>query len=55
MREWIAPALTSPDLVLVERDAQFQNGFGAMVHSRVECTYDLAGKKVIDIKITAAN
>jgi len=27
--------------VLVEPDAQFQNGFGAMVHSRVVCTYDM--------------
>jgi len=35
--------------LLVERDAQFQNGFGAMAHVQVLCSYDLAGEKVIDV------
>jgi hypothetical protein len=37
--------------ILVEKDAQFQNGFGAMVHSTVTCTYDLNGQKVMDVFI----
>jgi hypothetical protein len=37
--------------VLVERNAQFQNGFGAMMHSTVTCIYDLAARKVIDVTI----
>jgi hypothetical protein len=36
----------------IERDAQFQNGFGAMVHSRVTCLYDLAAAKVISVAIS---
>jgi len=38
--------------VAIEPDAQFQNGFGAMAHSRVTCTYDLRAGKVIDVAIT---
>jgi hypothetical protein len=38
--------------VLIERDAQFQNGFGAMVHSEVVCTYDLRAEKVTNISIS---
>lgn len=38
--------------VLIEKDAQFSNAFGAMEHSTVTCTYDLNQKKVVDISIT---
>jgi hypothetical protein len=38
-------------VVLIERDAQFSNGFGAMVHSTVTCTYDLNRKKVVNATI----
>jgi hypothetical protein len=38
---------------VIEHDARFQNGFGAMVHSTVTCTYDLNTKKVVDVSITA--
>ncbi len=34
-----------------EEEARFQNGFGAMVHSSVTCTYDLNADKVLDIQI----
>lgn len=34
-----------------ELEAKFQNGFGAMVHSSVLCTYDLNADKVLDIQI----
>jgi hypothetical protein len=37
--------------VLVEKDAQLSNAFGAMVHSTVTCTYDLNQKKVMDINV----
>jgi DNA-directed RNA polymerase subunit RPC12/RpoP len=37
---------------LIEKDAQFQNGFGAMVHSTVICRYDLARQKVLDVNIS---
>lgn len=39
--------------ILVEKAAQYQNGFGAMVHTRVTCTYDLRAKKVLNIEISA--
>ena len=38
---------------LQEGDAKFQNGFGAMVRSRVTCVYDLAKKQVINVTIDA--
>jgi hypothetical protein len=38
--------------ILIEKDAQFQNGFGAMVHSEVTCTYDLRAKRVLAIDIS---
>ena len=38
--------------VAIEPDAQFQNGFGAMVHSRVTCTYDLRAGRVINVDIS---
>jgi hypothetical protein len=37
--------------ILIEPDAQFQNGFGAMVHTRIECVYDIAGDKVVSVGI----
>jgi hypothetical protein len=40
--------LKSGVITLVETGAQFSNGFGAMVHSTVTCTYDLVGKRVTD-------
>jgi len=36
--------------VLIEPDAQFQNGFGAWAHVKVICTYDLREKKVTNIQ-----
>jgi hypothetical protein len=38
-------------VVAIEPDAQFSNGFGAMVHSRVECKYNLQEKEVIRVEI----
>lgn len=38
-------------VIAIEPDAQFQNGFGAMVHSRVVCRYDLNADKVTDVFI----
>jgi hypothetical protein len=37
---------------LVEKDAQFQNAFGAMVHSEVTCIYDLRAKQVLSVEIS---
>ena len=37
--------------ILIERDAQFQNIFGVMVHSTVTCTYNLATKEVSNVDI----
>jgi len=45
--------VTTGTATLVEPDAQFQNGFGAMVHSRVTCTYDLRTERVITVDISA--
>lgn len=36
-----------------EDDAKFQNGFGAMVHSVVQCKYDLTLHQVLDVQITS--
>lgn len=36
-----------------EKEAKFQNGFGAMVHSTVACTYDLNADKLMDVQIIA--
>lgn len=33
----------------IEQDAQFSNGFGAMVHSRVVCLYDLNKGTVLNV------
>jgi hypothetical protein len=38
-------------VVAVEPDAQFQNGFGAMVHSTALCRYDLNAKAVISVEV----
>jgi hypothetical protein len=40
-------------MVLLEKNAQFQNGFGAMVHSTVTCRYDLARKQVLDTNVSS--
>jgi hypothetical protein len=37
--------------VLIEPDAQFQNGFGAMVHTKVTCSYSLVLEQVTNIDI----
>ncbi|MGH9806371.1 MAG: hypothetical protein ACRD9W_03780 [Terriglobia bacterium] len=42
---------TSGIATAIEADAQFQNGFGAMVHSTVTCRYDLRAQKVLDVSI----
>lgn len=36
---------------LVEKEAKFQNGFGAMAHVIVNCTYDLTAKTVVDVSV----
>jgi hypothetical protein len=38
---------------LVDTTGQYSNGFGAMVHARTSCTYDLRQKRVVDLKIEA--
>jgi hypothetical protein len=45
--------ITSGIAIAVEPDAQFSNGFGGMVHSRVTCTYDLRAKRVTSVDISA--
>jgi hypothetical protein len=40
-------------VTLFEDEAQFQNGFGAMVHSTVKCKYDLNSEKVVNVSISA--
>jgi hypothetical protein len=45
--------ITTGTATLIEPDAQFQNGFGAMVHSTVTCTYDLRGERVVNVEISA--
>jgi hypothetical protein len=44
--------VTTGIAVAIEPDAQFSNGFGAKVHSRVTCTYDLRAKRVTDVSIS---
>ena len=44
--------VTSGTAIAIEPDAQFQNGFGAMVRSRVICTYDLRAQHVISVDIS---
>ena len=38
-------------VTVIENDAKYQNGFGAMARSRVVCDYDLNTHKVINVKI----
>jgi ssDNA-binding Zn-finger/Zn-ribbon topoisomerase 1 len=45
--------ITSGVVVAVEPDAQFSNGFGGMVHSRVTCTYDLRAKRVTNVDVSS--
>jgi hypothetical protein len=40
-------------VTVIEPDAKFQNGFSAMVRSRVVCEYDLRAKRVINVSIGA--
>jgi hypothetical protein len=47
--------VTSGIAVAIEPDAQFSNGFGAMVHSKVICTYDLRAKRVTNVAVSAAH
>ena len=45
--------VTTGTAIAVEPDAQFSNGFGGMVHSRVTCTYDLRAKRVMNVDISS--
>jgi hypothetical protein len=36
---------------LIESDAEFQNAYGAMVHSVVTCNYDLSSQKVVNVSV----
>jgi hypothetical protein len=45
--------VTTGTVLAIEKDAQFQNGFGAMVHSTVYCKYDLKTKTVVNVDIIA--
>lgn len=40
-------------VTLIENNAQFQNGYGAMVHSTVVCQYDYNKKKTQNIEVIA--
>jgi hypothetical protein len=37
--------------VAIEPNVQLQNGFGAMVHSKAVCTYDLRAEKVTNLQV----
>jgi hypothetical protein len=43
--------VTTGVALAIERDAQFQNGFGAMMHSTVYCKYDLKTATVVSVDI----
>jgi hypothetical protein len=48
------PGETAPKdgrLILIDTRAQFQNGFGAWVHSRVACNYDFSTGTVLNVSI----
>ena len=47
------PGPVTGKATLIEPDAKFQNGFGAMAHTRVVCEYDFRANKVINITLTA--
>jgi len=36
----------------IEKEAQFQNGFGAWANSAVSCKYDLNANKVLDVSVS---
>jgi hypothetical protein len=36
---------------LIESDAEFQNAYGAMVHSVVTCKYDLNSQQVVNVSV----
>jgi len=38
-------------IIIVDNRVKFQNGFGAMKKSTVECSYDLKSEKVLNIDI----
>lgn len=40
-------------LKLVEKDAKFQNSYGAMARTTIECLYDLNQKKVVNVNTRA--
>jgi hypothetical protein len=42
---------TSGIAVLHEKEARYQNAFGAMAHVRVTCRYNLRTKNVIDVSV----
>jgi hypothetical protein len=42
---------TSGKVTVIEPDAQFQNGFGAMAHVQVVCDYDLNQKTVLNVSL----
>jgi hypothetical protein len=48
---WVGDYKKTGMMVLFEPDAQFQNGFGAMVHSTVSCKYDMNSKEVLDVNV----
>lgn len=41
--------------ILISRDVQIQNQFGAMVHSTVYCKYNLSTQKVLDVTVSSGN
>jgi hypothetical protein len=45
-----ADATDSGKILLFEPEALFQNGYGAMAHTRLACEYDLAAQRVIDVQ-----
>lgn len=38
-------------ITIIENDALFQNGFGAMMRMRVECTVDVRSKEIVGLDI----
>lgn len=48
-------ALKTGILILVEKDAKFSNGFGAMAHVEVRCTYDMNADRVVDVTVNEAD
>ena len=43
--------LPSKRITLIEKDAQYQNGFGAFRHVGVRCVYDLEGGRVVSVNL----